>query len=67
MMNGYKTFIGLAIAAVPTLAHIFGYTVAPGFEQSAGEIVDSIVQLIGLGFALYGRLVATVPGWFSKE
>jgi hypothetical protein len=65
-MTGYKTIIGLAIATVPTVAHLFGFTVAPGFEAQVGEILDSIVQLGGLAFALYGRIKAQGPLWFAK-
>jgi hypothetical protein len=66
-MNGYKTYVGIAIAAAPTIAHLFGYQVLPAFGEQLPEIVDSIVQLIGLSIALYGRLVATVPGWLARR
>lgn len=66
-MNGYRTFIGLAIAAVPNIAALLGFDTAPGFGEQATEITEAIITIIGLGVALYGRLVATAPGWFAKK
>lgn len=66
-MQGYKTYLGLAIALAPTVAHLFGYRVTPELSSQLPDIADTLVQLFGLAFATYGRLVATVPGWFAKE
>lgn len=66
-MNGFKTYVGIVIALAPTVAHLFGYTLTPSFTEQFPETVDTIVQLLGLAFATYGRLVATAPGWLSKE
>jgi len=45
---------------------MLGYHVAPGFSEQATQLLMDIVTLVGAAFALYGRLVATVPGWFAK-
>lgn len=66
-MNGYKTYAGLLIAAVPTIASAFGFDTSTGFSEQAMEVTESIVTIIGLALALYGRLVAVVPGWFAKK
>lgn len=66
-MNGYKTLIGAAIAAVPALASLFGFEVAPGFSEEANAAVTDILALIGAAIAIYGRLVAQTPGWLVKK
>lgn len=66
-MNGLKTYTGLIIAAIPTIASAFGFDTATGFSQEAAELVESAMTIIGLGIAFYGRLVAVVPGWFAKK
>jgi hypothetical protein len=67
MLNGYKTYVGLIIAAIPNVAHLFGYETLPGFSEQAAEVVDSFITVTGLVVALYGRLVAQVPGWFAPK
>lgn len=67
MFSGYRTFIGLAIAAVPTFAGLFGFDVAPGFTEQATEAVTEFVTMVGLAVAFYGRLKAQAPGWLIKK
>lgn len=66
-LSGYKTFLGIAIAAVPTVAQILGFETSPGFAQDATELVEQLLQIAGLALALYGRLTASSPGWFAKK
>lgn len=66
-MTGYKTILGALIAAVPTLAALFGFDVAPGFSEEANAAVTDILTLIGAAIAIYGRLVAQTPGWLIKK
>lgn len=66
-MSGYKTLLGAAIAAVPALAGLLGYDVAPGFSEQANDLISEIITVVGAVLAIYGRLVATVPGWFAKK
>lgn len=56
-----KTLWGVVIAALPSLAKLFGYDIADvaGFTQGANEAVDGIVTLVGSALAVYGRLKAT--------
>ena len=67
MLSGYKTIIGIIIAAVPTVATFFGYETSSDFEGQATEMLAGLLTIGGLCFALYGRLKATVPGWFAKS
>ena len=48
-----KTVWGIVLAATIAIANIFG--VVP---EALPEAVDKLVQLIALGFAVYGRLSA---------
>lgn len=66
-MNGYRTYIGLIVALVPTVAHMFGYTVTPEFTEQFPDLADQLVQLVGLAFAFYGRAKATVPGFLAPK
>lgn len=67
MLKGYKTLIGAVIAAAPALAGMLGYSVSGSFGAEATQAVDAIITLIGSAIAIYGRLVAQTPGWFSKQ
>lgn len=67
MLSGYRTFIGLFVAAIPNIATLFGYEVAPEFSQQANEFIESAITILGLLIALYGRMKATVPGWFARR
>lgn len=67
LMNGYKTYIGILVAAVPTIAHLFGYEVTESFAGQFTSLADLLVQIVGLCFAAYGRAVAESPGWLVKK
>ncbi len=67
MLSGYKTYIGLLVAAVPTVASLFGYDTSPSFQDDFTHAAEDIVTVAGLIIALYGRLYATAPGWFAKK
>lgn len=56
---GSKTIWGLVIAAAPTLAKLFGYELSADFGAQASALIDQFTTLAGLGFAAYGRAVAT--------
>ena len=66
-MNGAKTYLGLLIAALPTVANLLGYDVSANFSAEAEEVLTDLITLVGLAFAFYARSVATVPGWFSRR
>lgn len=66
MLNGFKTYLGIIVALAPTVAHLFGGHVTPAFTSQFADTADSLIQLGGMCFAMYGRLVATAPGWFAK-
>ncbi len=64
MLEGKKTYIGLLVAFVPTIAGFLGYSIGPEAASELGGIlavaVDSIEELIttaGVLFAWYGRKV----------
>lgn len=56
-----KTLWGVLIAALPTIAKLFGYDIADvaGFTANASEIVDGVIALFGSAVAIYGRITAT--------
>lgn len=66
-LNGYKTFLGLAIAVAPSVATMFGYHTSPNFEGDVTEIVSAVVALIGTAIAIYGRIVAKGPTLVVKN
>ena len=67
MFSGYKTIIGAVIAAIPSIATLFGFETSPDFTGQATEIAGAIVTLLGTVLAIYGRVVAVAPGWFAKK
>lgn len=62
-----KTIWGLLIAALPLVASLFGFHLAPGFEAEAQATVDDLLQVAGLAFAAYGRVIATSKLVIKKE
>lgn len=67
MMSGYKTYLGILIALAPTIAHLFGYQLAPEFSTKVPEFADTVVQILGLILAAYGRAKAEIPGLLVRE
>ena len=67
MFEGYRTYIGLIVALVPTLANLFGYHATPAFSAQFPELADQFLQLLGLAVAFYGRAVSTSPGFLAKN
>lgn len=65
-MDGFKTFLGIAISAAPMVATLFGFDTSPSFTGDATEIVSAIISVFGAVLAIYGRLVANSSGWFAK-
>jgi len=53
MLSGYKTYIGLGITFLGILG--FGNLIS---EEEAGKAINIIVELVGLGVAVYGRIKA---------
>lgn len=54
-----KTVWGLVITVLPTLAKLAGYETLPGFEESASDLAESGITLVGAALAFVGRLTAT--------
>ena len=56
-----KTLWGVLITALPVVLNLFGYQIADASAFTAGseELTNEIVTLIGVGIAVYGRIVAT--------
>lgn len=67
MMNGWKTYLGIALALAPTVAHLFGYNLSATFDADVSALADTWVQIVGLAVAAYGRTVATAPGLLAKQ
>lgn len=63
--SGMKTYTGLLMMALPTVAVWFGYNLSP---EGANELVDLVISFLvefagafeagGIALAGYGRLVA---------
>ena len=66
MLQGYKTFLGIALTVLPIIVQLFGYHLVPGASDAIGAEVDQIVQIIGAVIASYGRLKASTPGYLVK-
>ena len=63
-LNGKKTYLGIIVAALPTVAGLFGYNVTvEGATELTGilgtllENVEGLIQTGGLLLAWYGRKV----------
>jgi len=59
MLEGWKTYIGIAITVIGTLSGLFHWNLG----DLAG-VQDQIIALVGAALALYGRFVtkgATPP------
>ena len=65
MFNGKKTYIGILVAALPTIAGLFGFDVAAGGASEIGALLTEFItgaeELFvtgGLLFAAWGRKVS---------
>lgn len=67
MLDGYKTYLGIIVAVAPTIASMFGYTLAPEFGEQFTAIAFDIITLGGAAWAIYGRLKAQTPGWLARK
>lgn len=58
---GSKTVWGVVIAALPTVAGLFGYQITDvaSFAAGAEDVVNQVTTLVGSVLAIYGRAVAT--------
>ena len=63
-LEGKKTFIGLIIAVLPTIAGLFGYDLTPVGSVELGGLLSTILDNLnaviegsGILIAAYGRLV----------
>lgn len=66
-LSGSKTYIGLAVVLIPTVAKMFGYDVSETFSDDFTKLADEFVVLLGSAIAFYGRSVAKVPGLLAKK
>lgn len=64
ILDGKKTYIGILVAATPTIAGLFGYNIS---VEGAGELggilenvmvnIETVIETVGLMIAAYGRIV----------
>lgn len=66
-LSGSKTYIGLFVALIPTVASLFGYDVSATFNEDFTKLAEELVVLVGIAIAFYGRSVATAPGLLVKK
>lgn len=67
LFQGRKTYIGIAVVALPTIASLFGYDVTASFEQQFPLLSEEFFVLLGAAIAFYGRAAAQTPGWLVKK
>lgn len=67
VLNGRKTYIGIAVALLPTLAGFFGFDVTSAFHAQFAPLVEELFVLFGSAIAVYGRMSAQSPGWLAKK
>ena len=60
-----KTVIGIAVPVVFQLLPMFGVSLTGDDTALISQFVDGLMQLGGLGLALYGRFVAKEPLKFT--
>ena len=65
--RGYKTYLGIAIAIMPTVAGLFGFNVDPSFAEEIPVLSAEFFQIVGSALAFYGRAAAQSPGWLVKQ
>ena len=61
MLEGYRTLIGICVAALAQVAGMLG------IEFDVLGVTNSILTLAALALALYGRLAASRPGPLAKR
>jgi len=64
ILSGKKTYIGIIIAAAPTLLGFFGFSISPTAAVEGGALLSTLVENVeeiivagGAVFAWYGRSV----------
>jgi len=65
--NGMNTYAGLLVAVAPLILGLFGLTPTPSFNEQLPNTIAAVVEILGLVYALYGRMRAQTPGWFVKK
>ena len=66
-MDGFKTYIGIIVAVAPSVANLFGFTLAPTFGEEFTHLAAELITLAGAVFAFYGRAKAVTPGWIARR
>ncbi len=69
-----KTFQGIAIAALPIIAGMFGYDVSDEFKAAFPDLLnnlsanlDQLIQGAGIAWASYGRATSKADVWFVRK
>ncbi len=58
MLSGYKTYLGVAVAAIVAIGPRFGLSFGEADFAFVSPAFDTIIEAVALLFAGYGRLVA---------
>jgi len=67
MLQGYKTYLGILITVLPTVAGLFGFTLSPLFGEQLTGLLAEIIPILGAALAVYGRAKAQIPGWAARQ
>lgn len=59
MLEGKKTYIGIAVTAVAFISQFFGYEVGAEDQSALNEAFVAVAGAFGLLLATYGRVKAT--------
>ena len=67
MLEGKKTYVGIAIAIIPVIGRLFGYEATAEFQDGATIIINDLVSLVGMIIATYGRAKTNGTSLFTKN
>ena len=58
LLPGFKTYIGIFLTLVGTLAQAFGWDWWAGISGDVGTVANQVLAAVGGVIAIYGRAVA---------
>ena len=67
MLEGKKTYVGIAVAIIPILGKMFGYEATAEFQEGATLIINDLIALAGMAMATYGRAKTKGNTLFAKK
>lgn len=65
-LQGYRTYISIIIAVLPTVVGMFGFQLADGALDQIASLLGDLITIGGAIAAFYFRAKAEVPGFLVK-